>query len=231
MRGSPSSLMLFAAGRGTRMGALTNDRPKPMIPVAGRPLIDHALALVREAAIPNVVANVHYLPDQITEHLKDSGVLISDETDALLETGGGLRRALPLLRGGPVFTLNSDAVWTGTNPISRLLAEWRPDEMDGLLLLVERQNARGHVGAGDFHMDRDGRLCRGPGLVYTGAQILTTGLLAEIPEAAFSLNRVWDLMLDRRRLYGIVHRGGWCDVGSPEGIARAEAMLKAAGNV
>ena len=223
--------MLFAAGKGTRMGVLTNNCPKPLISVGGKPLIDHALALVQAAAIPNVVANVHYLPQQITSHLHGTGVRISDESDALLETGGGLRRALPLLGNDPVYTLNPDAVWTGMNPLTQLQAAWRPDDMDGLLLMVEPQDAFGHSGPGDFLQDDGGGLRRGPGLVYTGAQILATDSLAQIPEAAFSLNRVWDLLLQRNRLYGIVHHGGWCDVGSPVGIEKAEAMLKAAGNV
>ena len=223
--------MLFAAGKGTRMGALTRNRPKPLIPVAGRPLIDHALDLVNTADVPNVVANTHYLAPMITAHLAGSGVQISDETDALLETGGGLRRALPMLGNRPVFTLNADSVWTGDNPLLQLQAAWDPGRMDALLLLVGPHRATGHKGAGDFVQVKDGKLRRGPDLVYTGAQILATDLLAGIPDRAFSLNSVWDLMIDRQRLYGIVHLGGWCDVGSPEGIQEAAAMLKATGDV
>ena len=223
--------MLFAAGKGTRMGAMTRDVPKPLIPVAGQPLIDHALDVARAVAVPNIVVNVHYLSAMITDHLKPTDVKISDETDVLLETGGGLRRALPLLGSGPVFTLNADAVWTGDNPLAQLQAAWQPTIMDALVLLVPANAASGHPGAGDFVRDDKGRLRRGPDLVYTGAQILATDLLAQIPDQAFSLNKVWDLMIERRRLYGIVHRGGWCDVGTPEGIQKAEAMLKAADNV
>ncbi len=223
--------MLFAAGKGVRMGALTANMPKPLIRVAGTALIDHALTLVNEAQISHVVANVHYLPHLIAGHLQATRVRISNETDALLETGGGLRRALPLLGAGPVFTLNSDAVWTGANPLIQLQAAWNPDQMDALLLLVGAGAAHGHKGAGDFIQAPDGRLMRGPDLVYTGAQILATDLLAKIPDQAFSLNRVWDLMQNRNRLFGIVHHGSWCDVGSPDGMQEAEAMLKAAGNV
>jgi len=223
--------MLFAAGKGTRMGALTADRPKPLIKVAGKKLIDHALAQIKDARIPNVVTNVHYFSWMISDHLKGTNFQISDETDALLETGGGLRHALPLLGPEPVFTMNSDAVWTGPNPLNQLAEVWDPERMDALVLLVEPSMKNGYKGKGDFVRDADGRLRRGPDLIYTGAQILATDLLEEIPENIFSLNRVWDLMLERGRLFGIVHSGGWCDVGSPEGIDAATKMLEAEGYV
>ena len=218
--------MLFAAGKGTRMGDLTRTLPKPMIEVAGRPLIDHALALVQEAGIENLVVNVHYLPDLLRAHLDGLDARFSDETGALLETGGGLRKALPLLGPDPVFTLNSDAVWTGPNPLTTLAATWDPARMDALVLLVPSQQAIGHKGKGDFVMDAEGRLRRGTDLVYTGTQIIATDLLADVPEDAFSLNRVWDMMMERGRLFGVTHPGGWCDVGTPDGIVEAEAMLR-----
>jgi len=228
----PFPLMLFAAGRGTRMGALTADRPKPLIPVAGRPLIDHALDLATAAGAHPVVVNLHYLGRQITGHLAGREVLFSDESEALLETGGGLRKALPLLGPGPVLTLNSDAVWTGRNPLEQLAAAWEPGRMDALLLLAPVAQATGHSGTGDFLMDAAGRLRRAagaPGLVYLGAQIIRTEGLYAIPEAAFSLNRLWDAMIAEGRVFGVVHQGGWCDVGRPEGIAVAEALLAGGG--
>lgn len=224
----PFPLMLFAAGRGTRMGALTASRPKPLIAVAGRPLIDHALDLVGAAGAHPVVVNLHYLGDQIARHLADREVLFSDESEALLETGGGLRQALPLLGPGPVMTLNSDAVWTGPNPLKQLATAWQPDRMDALLLLAPVAQATGHGGTGDFLMDEAGRLQRAagaPGLVYLGAQIIRTEGLHAIPDKVFSLNRLWDVMIARGRLFGVVHQGGWCDVGRPEGIAVAEGLL------
>lgn len=227
----PFPLMLFAAGRGTRMGALTADRPKPMIPVAGRPLIDHALALAGAAGAAPVVVNLHYLGDQIERHLAGRPLRFSDERAALLETGGGLRKALPLLGPGPVMTLNSDAVWTGANPLQELAAAWDPARMDALLLLLPAPQASGHTGRGDFLLDDAGRLRRAAGaagLVYLGAQILQPDLLAEIPDEAFSLNLLWDRLIARGRACGLVHHGGWCDVGHPEGIATAEALLAAA---
>ena len=216
--------MIFAAGRGTRMGALTADRPKPLIEVAGKPLIDHALDLAFFAGLETVVANLHYLPDSLKTHLVQKGVAISLET-TLLETGGGLRQALPLLGSDPVFTLNADAVWTGPNPLTTLAAAWEPDRMDALLLLVAPDRATGHLGRGDFAREDDGRLARGPGLVYTGAQILRTDALHEIEDEVFSLNLLWDKIAASGRLYGAIHPGGWADVGHPDGIAGAEALL------
>lgn len=224
MRNPPDALMLFAAGFGTRMGALTQNRPKPLVEVSGRALIDHALGLARGAGLRRIVANVHYLAPMLTAHLAGTGIAISDETDRILETGGGLRRALPLLGPGPVFTLNTDAIWTGPNILSALRAAWRPG-MGALLALVPADRATGHSGAGDFSRATDGRLTRGPGYVYTGAQILEPSGLAAIPEDVFSLNILWDRMLAEGRVFGLVHTGGWCDVGRPETIPLAEAML------
>lgn len=217
--------MLFAAGFGTRMGALTADRPKPLIPVGGQTLIDHALAQAR--GVERIVVNLHYRSEMIRAHLSGRpDIAFSDETDTILETGGGMKSALPLLGSGPVYALNTDAVWTGAAALAQLAAAWDAERMDGLLLLVPRDRATGHSGAGDFLMDGEGRLARGPGLVYTGAQILRTEGLADISDPVFSLNRLWDRMAAKGRLFGVVHRGGWCDVGRPESILLAENMLR-----
>ena len=222
--------MLFAAGFGTRMGALTEHRPKPLIPVAGRALIDHALD--QAADIERVVVNLHYRPEMIRAHLADrQDIAFSAETETILETGGGLLQALPLLVPGPVYTLNTDAVWTGPNALAALGAAWRPGLMDGLLLLVPPDRAVGHTGKGDFLIGPTGRLTRGPGLIYSGAQILKTGGLAVIGQRAFSLNLAWDRMIAGGRLFGVVHQGGWCDVGRPACIPLAEAMLAGAPHV
>ncbi|NDR57552.1 nucleotidyltransferase family protein [Aliiruegeria sabulilitoris] len=226
MRNMPDAVILFAAGFGTRMGSLTANRPKPLLEVSGRPLLDHALALTDAAGVPRKVVNTHYHSDQIEDHLSErSDVAVSRELPDILETGGGLRKALPLLGCNPVFTLNTDAVWTGANPLAALRAAWDPDRMDALLMLVAPENARGHSGAGDFRAGPDGRLQRGPGAIYTGAQILRTEGLHEIGQDAFSLNLLWDRMLEAGRLFGLLHDGNWCDVGRPEGIATAERML------
>ncbi len=225
MSQSPDAVMLFAAGFGTRMGALTKDRPKPLIEVAGRPLIDHALALVDAVHPPRVVANLHYHAEQLQAHLAPKGILLSHETPDILETGGGLRAALPLLGTGPVFTMNTDAIWTGPNPLSLLQQAWDPDRMDALLMCVPIVQTIGHAGEGDFTADAEGRITRGPGLVYGGVQILKTDGLQHIPEQAFSLNLLWNQMHDRQRLFALEYPGRWCDVGRPEGIALAEGML------
>jgi MurNAc alpha-1-phosphate uridylyltransferase len=216
--------MLFAAGLGTRMGALTRTRPKPMIPVAGKPLLDHALHLVEGQGFDPIVVNLHFLPDQIREYLTGRPVVFSDESEALLETGGGLKAALPQLGDGPVLTMNTDAAWAGPNPVPMLIEAWDPARMDALLMCVPRENAVGHRGQGDFLLNK-GVLSRGPGLVYTGVQIIKTDLLADIPERAFSLNVLWDQMLANCRAFGLSYPGKWADVGRPEGIELAETML------
>lgn len=221
--------MLFAAGFGTRMGARTANMPKPLIPVAGRPLIDHALALADDAGITRRVANLHYLGTQLEAYLEGRNVALSWEHAQILETGGGLRAALPLLGPGPVMTLNTDAVWTGQNPLAQLRAGWDDDKMDALLLLLPAAKATGHNGTGDFLVDSDGRITRAngaAGAVYLGAQILRTDGLLAISEPVFSLNLLWDAMIAEGRAYGMIHQGGWCDVGQPGGIATAEAMLR-----
>jgi MurNAc alpha-1-phosphate uridylyltransferase len=194
------------------------------VQVAGRPLIDHALDLLRRAGIGRVVANTHHLPEMLESHLVGTGVQVVRE-QVLLETGGGLRNALPLLGNGPVITLNSDAVWQGGDPVSTLLDAWDGDAMDALLMLVAPEHAHGHTGSGDFTLGADGRLSRGPGHVYTGLQVIRTDGLADIAGDIFSLNLLWDRMAAKGRLFGMVHPGGWCDVGRPESIAPAEAML------
>lgn len=219
--------MLFAAGFGTRMGALTANQPKPMIKVAGKPLIEHALDLAKTAGISKTVVNLHYLGDQIESHLQNRDITLSWERDRILETGGGLKAALPLLGDGPVLTLNTDAVWSGQNPLSQLLDVWDPAKMDALLLLLPAEKALGHSGTGDFLLDDQGRISRANGAkapIYLGAQILKTEALYAISEPVFSLNRLWDIAIANQRAYGLLHHGGWCDVGRPEGIALAESL-------
>ena len=222
----PQSIMIFAAGRGTRMGALTETRPKPLIPVGGRALIDHALDLTAAVSPLTRVVNTHYMAPPLKAYLAGQDVLFSDEPELLLETGGGLRQALPLLGENPVFTLNSDAIWRGANPLTLLAEAWDPTRMEALLLLVPPDRALGHTGKGDFLLDKDNRLTRGPGFIYPGAQILHTEGLADIPQAVFSLNLLWDQMAARGGLYGIPYPGQWCDVGRPESIPLAEALLR-----
>lgn len=228
MRPTPDSVMIFAAGFGTRMGALVHDRPKPLVPVAGRALIDHALALADDAGIAHKVVNIHYLGTQIAAHLADrSDVVISDETAAILDTGGGLQAARDLLGGPAAFTLNSDAVWTGPNPMCALAQRWAGSQARAVMALAPVSAVAGRGAPGDFTMDAQGRITgRGGDWVYLGAQILDLSALPEEVGGAFSLNPVWDALIAEGTLEGVVHPGGWCDVGHPAGIAAAEALLK-----
>ncbi|KIN65765.1 Nucleotidyltransferase family protein [Sulfitobacter noctilucae] len=221
----PFPVLMFAAGFGTRMKTLTADRPKPLIPVAGKPLIDHALGLAQEVGADPIVANLHYKAQMLADHLHPKGVLTLTEQPDILETGGGLRNALPLLGAGPVITMNTDAIWAGPNPLKLLQDAWQPDKMDALLVCVPVASAVGHEGSGDFTLAPTGQISRGPGVVYGGVQIIKTDLLAQITEQAFSLNVVWDQMLAKGRLSGLSYPGSWCDVGHPGGIALAEGIL------
>lgn len=228
MKDLPTAAMLFAAGLGTRMAPLTKDRPKPLIEVAGRALLDHALAQFSDQKI---VANTHYLADQIADHLHGSGVLVSDESEKLLETGGGLKKALPLLGPDPVFTMNTDAVWAGENPVKALSRHWDAGAMQALLLLIPTGAAKGHAGPGDFNLEPDGRIVRGSHYVYSGLQIIKTNGLAAIDSDTFSLWELWTRMFEENAVFGAVYRGQWCDVGQPESIAIAEKMLETAHDV
>lgn len=228
--------MVLAAGLGKRMRPLTASRPKPLIEVAKKPLLDHVLDHLRAAGIKRVVVNVHYLADAIEAHLrtrvKDLEVVISDERKQLLETGGGLAKALPLIEDDQFLVVNSDNYWVdGPIDAIRLLGQrWDAETMDALLLTVPLARAHCHNGRGDFHMDPIGRLSRRkPGkvapFVYTGVQVISRRLFADVPEGSFSTNILWDRAIAAGRCYGLVHQGLWFDVGTPSAIARTEAIL------
>jgi len=230
--GAAMGLMVFAAGLGTRMAPLTRTTPKALIRVGGRTLLDRALDLGRAAGADPVVVNIHHLGGQIRDHLSGrAGIAISDETGRLLDTGGGLRKAGPLLggaAGGAVMTINPDVVWTGPNPLAALRTAWEAgagEGADALLMLVAPGRAHGRQGGGDFALDAQGRLGRGGPLIYGGAQLIRPDLLARVPDEVFSLNRLWDLLIAEGRARGIVHPGEWCDVGRPDCIPLAEALL------
>lgn len=223
---TPLPILLFAAGKGTRMGHLTADKPKPLVRVAGQALIDHALGFVDQTASSPRVVNLHYKGAQLRHHLSGRDIVFSDETDMLLETGGGLRNAMPLLRRSPVVTLNTDAVWAGPNPLQHLIDAW-DDKMEALLLTVPLDQVNGHAGNGDFIKDVNGRLRYGAGEVYTGVQIIRTDRLSDIKNDVFSLRDFWSQIALRGGLYGTSYSGHWCDVGQPSSIPIAEAMLQA----
>jgi len=230
------SAMVMAAGLGKRMRPLTATRPKPLVRVAGKPLIDHSLDRIEAAGIGHVVVNVHYLADALEAHLtaqkRKFTVAISDERGQLLETGGGMVKALPLLTGDPILIVNSDNIWTDgpQDSIRDLARHWDDARMDALLLVIRQASATGHRGRGDFHMEGDGKLSRRkPGriapFVYTGIQLVSRRLLDGAPEGPFSTNILWDRAIAAGRLYGLSHMGQWFDVGTPAAIAPTEAAL------
>jgi len=232
----PKVAMVMAAGLGKRMRPLTATRPKPLVQLAGKPLIDHVLDRLRAAGVPKIVVNVHYLADALEAHLKakasDFEVAVSDERDLLLETGGGMIRAEPLIDADPFLVVNSDNFWIDgpADTLKLLASHWREGEMDALLLLVPQARAGNHKGQGDFHMDASGRLSRRKSgrvapFVYTGIQIVSKRLLREAPEGPFSTNILWDRAIAEGRCYGVVHQGLWFDVGTPAAIGATEHAL------
>ncbi|WP_043351719.1 nucleotidyltransferase family protein [Methylobacterium sp. B1] len=233
-----SRAFVLAAGLGKRMRPVTATVPKPLVEVAGKALLDHALDRVAEAGIGTAVVNVHYLADLIEGHLagrtEGPATLVSDERGALLETGGGIRKALPLLGAGPFVVLNSDSFWLEgpASNLRRLIESWDGDRMDGLLLVAPTATSLGYEGAGDFVMDPDGRLERrgerevAP-FIYAGVAILTPSLFADTPTGAFSLNLLFDRAIAARRLFGMRLDGQWLHVGTPEAIRAAEERVRA----
>jgi N-acetyl-alpha-D-muramate 1-phosphate uridylyltransferase len=227
--------MVMAAGLGKRMRPLTASQPKPLVRVAGKPLIDYSLDALGHAAVARAVVNVHYLADALEAHvLRRKGlpkVSISDERAQLLETGGGMIKALPLLPD-PFFCLNSDNIWLDgpCNVFHELSEAWRPEAMDALLLVVSHKRAHNYVGKGDFHLDPLGRISRrrperiAP-YIYTGIQLVSHRLLREAPDGPFSTNVLWERAIGEGRLYGLAHTGEWFEVGDPSAIAPTEAAL------
>jgi MurNAc alpha-1-phosphate uridylyltransferase len=228
--------MILAAGLGKRMRPLTAARPKPLVRVDGRPLIDHCLDKLEEAGVARAVVNVHYLPDQIVAHLghrKAPRIAISDESDALLETGGGLIKALPLIAADPFFCLNSDNIWLdGPQDVFAALSDaWDPARMDALLLVVSHARAFNYAGLGDFYLDPLGQITRRkPGrvapFIFTGIQLVSQRLLRDAPVGAFSTGVLWDRAIAEGRLFGVSHTGLWFEVGAPQMIAPTEAALR-----
>ncbi len=237
MNAKPTTAMVLAAGLGTRMRPITDRMPKPMVPLAGRPLLDHVLDRIADAGISRAVVNVHYLPDQIERHLASRSrpeIEISDERDALLDTGGGVMRALPRLGKGPFIVHNSDSVWgegIGSN-LARMLAMWDGERMDCLMLMAMTSTSIGYDGRGDFGMAADGRLTRrgervSVPFVFAGVSIASPALLDGAPaKGAFSLNRRWDRAADNGRLYGLRLDGVWMHIGTPDALEAAERWLQ-----
>lgn len=227
--------MILAAGLGTRLRPITDVTPKPLVKVAGRALIDYCFDLLRAAHIRRVVVNRHHLGDQISAYLDQMtgfGISVSDETAALLETGGGVQKALPLLGPDPFFVMNSDVIVRdpSNSALRRMHSRWNDAEMDALLLLHPVATAVGYAGAGDFHLDENGRLRRRAAgeaapYLFTGVQLLRPSLFDRVPAGAFSLNVIYDRALAGGRLYGLVHDGAWLHVGTPDAVREATRRI------
>jgi len=235
MSGVIDQAMILAAGLGTRMNELTADRPKAMVEVAGRPLIDHAIDRLKSAGIKRIVVNVHYCADVLERHLatrSDVDIYLSDERHALLDTGGGIKHALHFFEGRPFVTHNCDTIWAEreTENLSALLAQFDPEKMDALMLLALRDTSLGFDGKGDFFMSDTGALQRrgnadAAPFVWAGVQVIVPDLFEQTPDTAFSTNIVWDRAIRASRLYGLALRGTWMHVGSPDAVTDAEAYL------
>lgn len=229
--------MVLAAGFGERMRPLTETMPKPLVPVAGRPLLDHVLDRLAAAGVERAVVNVHYLADQIERHVasrKAPQIAISDERGKLLDTGGGVVKALPKLGPSPFFHINSDTIWIdGVEPnLTRLAEAFDPDSMDALLLLAPAAQSIGYAGRGDYLMASDGRLTKRPEseiapFVYAGAALLKPELFRGAPDGAFALTRLFDRAAAAGRLHGLRLEGVWMHVGTPDAIGAAEAAIRA----
>ena len=233
----PATAMVMAAGLGKRMRPLTATRPKPLVEVAGKPLIDHVFEHLIGAGVRRAVVNVHYLADtleaHVTTHFDGIEVAISDERAQLMETGGGLVQARDLLGDDPVLVINSDNLWLDgpVDSLKLLSHRWDDAAMDALLLVVPYARANNHPGQGDFRIDADGRIVgrRKPGtaapFVYTGIQILHPRVIRDWPEGPFSTNLFWNRAIEAGRAYAQVHQGMWFDVGTPAAIAKTEALI------
>jgi MurNAc alpha-1-phosphate uridylyltransferase len=234
---APTSAMVLAAGLGLRMRPLTNKRPKPLVVVAGRTLIDHVLDRLAEAGVERAVVNIHYLADAMQKHLAGRAhprIVLSDERGLLLGTGGGVLNALPELGAAPFYHINSDSIWIdGVRPnLERLAESFDAARMDALLLLAATTGSVGYSGRGDFAMAPDGRLRKrgerevAP-FVYAGVAILSPALFKDAPQGEFPLTMLFQRAAEAGRLHGLRLEGLWMHVGTPEAIAQAEAAIKA----
>lgn len=233
---APKTAMILAAGLGKRMRPLTKTTPKPLLTISGHTLLDYSLDHCVNAGVAKVIINLHHLASRIIQHLdkrKDLEIIFSDETNQLLETGGGIVKALSHLGNSPFFVINGDVIWLDgpTSSLNRLAQFWNAQKMDGLLLLHSTVESYGYEGVGDFLIDPNGILKRRPEMlvspyVYTGIQLLHPRFFKDVPNSPFSLNQLYSSSIERGRLFGIIHDGEWFHVGTPIGLNEAEAFFQ-----
>jgi len=237
---APTRAMILAAGLGTRMAPLTLEKPKPLIALHGKPLIDYAIDRLAQAGVNLIVVNVHYMADQLIAHLEKRKaretkleIRICDETAMILDTGGAIAKALPYFEGEPFFVHNSDSLWVEGmgSAMARMKARWNSETMDALMLLAPCATAIGYEGRGDFEMDAWGMLKRRTEMhlapfVWTGLQIVHPRLFDDAPTGRFSINPLWDKAIEKGRLWGVRLDGVWIHVGTPQGLEDAESFLR-----
>ncbi len=227
---------ILGAGFGSRMRPLTDHTPKPLVALAGKPMIDHVIDRLVSVGVEKIIVNVHYLADQLETHLKQKNnaeFIISDERDLLLDTGGGVKKALTHFSDEPFFIHNSDSTWIeqGHNNLAAMISNFSPSRMDNLLCLANRNNSIGYSGTGDFELSETGLISRkqagvSTDHVFIGVSIATKALFANSPEGPFSLNMLWDQAIASQRLYGVHHQGIWMHVGTTEALSEAEHCIK-----
>lgn len=231
----PTKAILLAAGLGKRMRPITDHLPKPLVKIAGKAMLDHALDRLDAAGVTEVVVNVHHLADQIENHIAERHrpkIIVSDERGELLETGGGSKKALPHFNNESFFSMNSDCLWaeSGINNLAAMASAWRADDMDMLLMIVDRNHTVGYDGKGDFDCDAARHLTRRADetarYVYAGVAILKPELFVDTPDGPFSLNMLFDRAIAKRRLFGHILQGYWLHVGTPESIEPAQERYR-----
>lgn len=221
--------VIFSAGFGTRMSPITKKIPKALVNVGDKTLLDHTINLAKNGGINKIIINTHYLSNQIEEHVKNyKDIKINCEQPEILDTGGGLKEISPQIKTSPIFTSNVDCIWSGPNPFELLRKSWCEEKMDSLLLLVPITNSLGYSGKGDFEKNKNGLVSRNKtsGMVYSGLQIIKHEICLKNPKSVFSLNEIWDDLISKEKLYGIIYKGLWADVGAEKNIKLAEKLIE-----
>ena len=220
--------IIFSAGFGTRMSPITDKTPKPLVTVGNKTLLDHTINLAKNGHVNKIFINTHYLSTQIEKHVENiNNIKVNFEHPEILDTGGGLKAISPQIKKSPIFTSNVDCIWKGPNPFEILRKSWCGKKMDSLLMLIPVKNTIGYTGNGDFQKNKNGLVSRNKTseLVYSGLQIIKHELCLENPKTVFSLNEIWDDLILKEKLYGIIYKGIWADVGTKKNIGLAEKLI------